>query len=244
MNPIECVTEATGNSGNRLELWKNILSWLGAKSICEVGVYGGKFAAHILETCAGIEKYVMIDPWRHLDNWNKQANKGDAAFEKIYRKAMSRTDEFADKRVVLRDTTKDAAPRIEDGSLDAVYVDGDHTLRGITMDLHLMLPKVRIGGVIGGDDFTSNIWQHNERFSPSEVFPYALCFAEANNLQIVTLPFNQFCIVNRPDDGFKLIDLAGYGQLTPVEIYFPDYAVKRSRRKRRKFWSKLARAWK
>ena len=33
--------------------------------MAEVGVYRGDFASKILQRCDSIEKYYMIDPWRH-----------------------------------------------------------------------------------------------------------------------------------------------------------------------------------
>ena len=74
-------------------------------------------------------------------------------FEKFYRETMAKTEAWAGKRKVLRGTTTEVIDEIPDGALDFAYVDGDHTLRGITIDLVRVLGKVRQGGWIGGDDF-------------------------------------------------------------------------------------------
>lgn len=222
MVEVEAIRRAA-KSRDRLELWRKVFSADIIKTICEVGVYKGEFAEGILRTCPAIEQYYMIDPWRHLAAWNKPANKNNDEFEEIFSEAMARTEEFASRRIVLRNTTSAASQRIPDGSLDCVYIDGDHTLRGITIDLIHMLPKVRAGGLIGGDDFTKNIWQHGADYSPTEVHPYAVYFAEAMNIPIITLPFNQFCILNDRQSGFQLIDLGGYGDLTPRQVYWPRY---------------------
>jgi hypothetical protein len=215
---IEIVRSATDAPG-RVELWQRVLDLMPARTVCEVGVYRGKFAEQILQGCPGIEKYLLVDPWRHLPDWNKPANRDDAEFAEIFDEAMARTEPFSSKRVVLRDAAIVASERIADESLDAIYIDGDHTLRGITIDLIKMLPKVRNGGIIGGDDFTKNIWQHRIEYSPTEVFPFAVYFAEATGLPIVTLPYNQFCIVNDPELGFEVVDLGSYGHLNPSDIY-------------------------
>jgi hypothetical protein len=49
---------------------------------------------------------------------------------------------------VLRGRTRELINQIPDDSLDFAYIDGDHTLRGITIDLVRLLPKMREGGVI------------------------------------------------------------------------------------------------
>ncbi len=198
---------------------------LGIETFCEVGVYKGAFAQRLLSDCPTIQAYYMIDPWENLDDWNKPANRSSAEFSTIYETAMAATADHAAVRKVLRGKTKDQARNIPDASLDAVYIDGDHTLRGITIDLKEMLPKVRPGGVICGDDFSKTIWQHGTDYDPTMVFPYALYFAEAHDLPVVTLPYSQFLIINTPAAGFRLVDLANYQNLTVREVYVPPVSL-------------------
>lgn len=95
---------------------------------------------------------------------------------------------------------------IPDGSLDFAYIDGDHTLRGITLDLSLILPKIKEGGFIGGDDFTCTPWQHSTDYEPTLVFPFAVFFAEANKYPIAALGRNQYLIHKDTTGGFRFID--------------------------------------
>ncbi|MCB2097771.1 MAG: class I SAM-dependent methyltransferase [Parvularculaceae bacterium] len=198
------------------------------RAACEVGVFRGIFAENILTACPDIDQYYMIDPWRHLSNWEKPANRDDDVFNKFLEEAMARTEFAASRRRVLRGTTKEVSAEIPNGSLDAVYIDGDHTLRGIAIDLITMLPKMRIGGIVCGDDFTKNIWQHGTKFAPTEVFPYAVYFAEAQDLPIYTLPYDQFLIVNDPGSGFECRDLAGYMTTPLIEAYTPPSLASRA----------------
>ncbi len=71
----QIVENCINQSNSRFELWINFLNSIKAKKLAELGVYKGDFAARLLKNCDSIEKYYMIDPWRHLDNWNKPANK-------------------------------------------------------------------------------------------------------------------------------------------------------------------------
>jgi hypothetical protein len=200
-------------AGSRMELWPRFLAQAGAEAVAEIGVYRGAFAAHVLAECPAVRTYYMIDPWRHLTDWNKPANKADDVFERYFRESMDKTDAWAAKRTVLRGTTTEVIDRIPDASLDFAYVDGDHTLRGITIDLVRVLPKVRPGGWIGGDDFAPSIWQHDEAFEPTLVCPLAVHFAEAIGARIYALPFKQFLIENTRA-GFEFTDLTGrYGDL-------------------------------
>lgn len=193
---------------SRADLWTDVVQRLGVRNMLELGVWRGEFAEILLSRVAGLSRYYLLDPWQHLDEWNKPFNVDQAQFDEVFEEARSRTDFAADKRVFLKGRTTDVIDQIEDGSLDLAYVDGDHTLRGISIDLIAAWPKVRSGGVLAGDDFSASIWQHDESFEPSLVFPFAVHFAEAQGATIVALQHSQFAIV-KPQDGernFQLID--------------------------------------
>ena len=187
--------------------------------MAEIGVWKGEYAEALLARCPGIGRYWMVDPWRPLDVWNRPWNVGGDAFEAFYAEALARTEFAAERRIVLRGTTLEAAPAIPDGSLDFAYVDGDHTLRGITIDLINILPKVRPGGWIGGDDFHPRI-AHHSRHEPMLVFPFAVHFAEAMRLPIFALPFRQFLIVNAPGR-FVFHDPQGLYRDTELRRHLP-----------------------
>lgn len=207
------------NSSNRFQLWAYFLNRVESRNACEVGVWKGDFARYLLDHVDTIEKYYFVDPWRNLPTWNKPANKSNDEFENIRSEALEKNKMHEGKIRELRMTTKEAAANLEDETLDFTYIDGDHTLRGITIDLNVIYPKTKTNGFIGGDDFTKNIWQHSDKYDPTEVFPYAVYFAEAKNCTIFTLPYNQFLIFK--NDRFEVVDYGGYGKLTTKQIYGP-----------------------
>jgi hypothetical protein len=194
---------------SRVELWTRFVTAAGVREMAEIGVWKGDFAARVLEACDGIETYYMIDPWRPLADWNKPANRNKRAFKRIFEEAMEKTGPWADKRVVLRGRTKRVIDRIPDGTLDFAYIDGDHTLRGITIDLVRTYAKVRDGGWIGGDDFSPSIWQHEEDYEPTLVFPFAVHFAAAVGARIYALPHRQFLLEKRRGGRHEFVDLTG-----------------------------------
>src|SRR5437899_2954097 len=79
---------------SRIQCWIEILRAAGIHTMAEIGVFRGKFAERMLQECGAIEKYYMIDPWRHLENWNKPANKEDDEFAGYFAETKART-EFA-----------------------------------------------------------------------------------------------------------------------------------------------------
>lgn len=192
------IAEIARKATSRIELWAELINAKDARVVLEVGVWKGDFAEAILSRCPGVTTYYMLDPWRRLTGWNKPFNKADTEFENIYRMAVRKTDFAKDRRIVLRGTTTEVIHEIADGSVDLAYIDGDHTLRGILIDLVAAYPKVRDGGIIGGDDFSPTIWQHDARYEPTLVAPVATHFAEAVNNPITVLPFQQYAIEKAP----------------------------------------------
>jgi methyltransferase family protein len=193
-------------SPSRLEMWTKFVHEHDVRTMVEVGVFRGEFARDVLDSCPSIKTYYMVDPWRQLEDWNKPVN--SRRHDDIYRQAMQHTEAHADRRQVLRGRTSEVVDQIGNGELDLAYVDGDHTLRGISIDLIQVWPKVRDGGFIGGDDFSGSLWQHAEDYEPSFVFPWAVYFAEAMRSPIWALPFRQFVIHKQPT-GFRYVDLTG-----------------------------------
>ncbi len=191
---------------DRFELWYKFLNLYNLKKVAELGVYKGDFAEVILGKCNFIEKYYMIDPWRNLTDWNKPANTSDTEFDELYKETLEKTNFAKSKRIILRGKTTEVINEIEDGSLDFIYIDGDHTLKGISIDLIATWCKISENGYVAGDDFCSSIWQHSKEFEPTLIFPFAIYFAEAMNVKIFALPFNQFLIC-KGTKGYEFIDL-------------------------------------
>lgn len=201
---------------DRYEIWRSIISENAARSVLEVGVWEGDFSSRMLSNCPSIARYYMLDAWRPLANWNKPLNLPASEMEAAHKRALAAVSFAAERVTVLRGTTEEVIERIPDNSLDLAYVDGDHTARGIMIDLQMVWPKVRPGGILGGDDFRPNAWQHDERYEPTLIFPLAVYFAEAVRAEITALPFDQFSM--RKPDGpgkFKFTDETGrYGDLS------------------------------
>jgi len=233
----QIIKNCLDQSNSRFELWVNFLNSIKVKNVAELGVYKGDFAAKLLKECDSIEKYYMVDPWRHLDDWNKPANKEDNKFEKFLSETKSKTDFASSKRIILRGKTTEVIDKIPDEELDFAYIDGDHTLKGISIDLIRLFPKIKDGGWIGGDDFSKTVWQHSTKFEPTLVFPFAVYFAEAVNAQIYALPNSQFLLFKDSTQSFSFIDLTGDYQDTGLKEQFnPNKILKVKSREKFIFW--------
>lgn len=204
-------------SPTRLQLWTELLNRLTPRTVLEIGVWKGEFAENALRSASSITRYYMIDPWRHLDHWNKPLNTTCEELEGAYQEAINVTAFAADKVAVLRGTTAEMIGRIPDESVDLAYVDGDHTLRGITIDMICAYPKIKPGGCIGGDDFDPSIWEHGSRFEPTLVFPFVVYFAEAVGAELWALNFHQF-LLRKPSNGGRFDFHDAHGLYRQTEL--------------------------
>jgi hypothetical protein len=59
----------------------------------------------------------------------------------------------ADYVNVIRDDSRAAAAQFDNESVDFLYVDASHSYEGVLGDLIAWYPKVKVGGVIAGDDW-------------------------------------------------------------------------------------------
>ncbi len=223
----QIIKECVAQSRSRFELWVHFLQLSKVKRLAEVGVYKGDFASKLLQECDSIEKYYMLDSWRHLDDWNKPANKSNNIFEQFLLETKEKTDFAAEKRIILRGKTTEVVEGIPDNELDFAYIDGDHTLKGITIDLIRIFPKIQVGGWIGGDDFSRTVWQHPATFEPTLVFPFAVYFAEAVGAHIYALPYNQFLIEKTNVQNYAFIDLTErYDDTSLRDQFHPNRVLK------------------
>ena len=205
----QLLAKCISHSNSRLELWVEFIRSLGLQRMAEIGVYRGDLATGLLQRCKSLTSYYMVDPWRHLAGWNKPANHDDSLLEQFFQEAKAKTDFAEGKRVILRGKTTEVIDKIPDGELDLAYIDADHTLKGIAIDLIRVYPKVRVGGFLGGDDFSISIWEHATKFEPTMVFPFAVYSAEALGATIYALPYSQFCLQKTSCAQFAFVDLTG-----------------------------------
>lgn len=216
---LEKALELGSRRLHRRDFWPELLTHSTPREVAEVGVWKGEFAALLLHKVPSIERYLAIDPYQHLPNWNKPFNVSDHDFEKVLHDAKTRLEPYSPRVEFVRKSFAQAETEIRNQSLDFIYVDSDHTLRGIAIDLDVAGNKVKPGAVIGGDDLTKTVWPHGTRYSPSFVFPYVLYWAEIRSFPVITLPARQWLVIADASLGFSWSDFDGYKSVTERELY-------------------------
>jgi hypothetical protein len=132
----------------------------------EVGVWKGDFAATLLRETRP-RRLHLIDPWRFLDDeaysdakYGGAEARDQADMDAIHRGVLRR---FRWPRLrgvvkVHRAPSVEAAAELPDGSLDWVYIDGDHTYEGVRADIEAFRRKVKPGGLMLADDYGDRGW--------------------------------------------------------------------------------------
>lgn len=116
-------------------------------TVAEIGVYRGEFSEKILEY-SNPKQLILIDPWKTM----LDADSIDPNFESFYNEVLGKFKENTNVEVV-RKTSLDAAKDIENGSLDWVYIDGDHNYKPCLEDLRAYASKIKDDGYICGHDW-------------------------------------------------------------------------------------------
>lgn len=118
----------------------------------EIGVgYGGH--CEELLNYRGIDSLIGVDPYAHRLRCTDVTNLPQRDLDRVHTRALDRLARFGRRFELIRMTSTQAAKRVEDGSLDFVYIDGDHQYDSVITDLSAWFDKVRDGGVLAGHDY-------------------------------------------------------------------------------------------
>eukprot|EP01061_Rhynchopus_euleeides_P037208 TRINITY_DN6310_c2_g1_i1.p1 TRINITY_DN6310_c2_g1~~TRINITY_DN6310_c2_g1_i1.p1 ORF type:complete len:277 (+),score=85.22 TRINITY_DN6310_c2_g1_i1:163-993(+) len=130
-----------------------ILEMEGKTEGAEIGVQRARFSKDMLRMWPGCTKYILVDVWEQQANYADAANVKDQ--DSLYKEMLVNVQPYIEKIVVMRNWSHDAAKRLNDSSLDFVYIDARHDFEAVLEDLRDWWPKLRVGGIFAGHDFTS-----------------------------------------------------------------------------------------
>ncbi len=81
----QLLKECASSSQSRLEFWVRFIQSTQARQMLEVGVYRGvSLSATVLERCASVNKYYMLDPWRHLEVLEQAGQSGQRSIPAVF----------------------------------------------------------------------------------------------------------------------------------------------------------------
>lgn len=121
---------------NRIEL-AEYFAELGFTKGAEIGVADGRYSEILLLKNEGL-KLLCVDPFYRDGH---------------YEKALERFSQFGEQVTITRETSMNAVGKVQDNSLDFVFIDGNHKFDYVMEDIIGWSRKVRKGGIVSGHDY-------------------------------------------------------------------------------------------
>lgn len=127
----------------------------GFKSGAEIGCEAGITTSFLLRHCSQLHLYA-VDTWGDLvpESLRSEAyNYHTKNFDVIYPRFLDRVKHYRNRLTILQGVSWEMACKVEDGSLDFIFIDADHGYESVMKDILAWVPKVRPGGLISGHDY-------------------------------------------------------------------------------------------
>ena len=131
------------------------------KNYLEVGVWHGDNLFPIAKKfpdliCYGVDSYSGSSFEKYYKGEIMALVDGQH-YEKLFQEISNKTKDI--KNIyILRMFSEEAAKDFEDESLDVVFIDARHDYESVAKDIKLWLPKVKMGGVLCGHDYSLNFF--------------------------------------------------------------------------------------
>lgn len=124
----------------------------------EIGSWKGQSAAFMAVEIINSGKRIKLDC---VDTWQGSeehqaggfAEDADVVAGCLYERFIENMRPVEGHYQAIRTTSLEASQLYPDGSLDFVYLDAAHDYDNIYADIQAWLPKVKVGGIFGADDY-------------------------------------------------------------------------------------------
>jgi hypothetical protein len=118
----------------------------------EIGVFRGRTASAVMSEFPSLTLY-LVDPYKdeHFYGSLMRRSGGAANAKRDAHKTLHR---FKDRCIWFECLSTEAAKKVDDETLDYVFIDGNHDYEYVKEDIALWVPKVRSGGIVMGHDYS------------------------------------------------------------------------------------------
>lgn len=164
---------------NFRDFYRDIIQWIpDGGTFVEIGVYWGQsFSYSVVEALNAGKKidFVAIDAfaWTSPEGW--------PMIDKFHHEMRPLAGHYR----AIQGGSSETASQFEDGSVDFVFIDANHTREFVRDDINAWLPKVKPGGIIAGHDYNA---PHEVKEVVDEMF----------GILAVPIPSDDFDPIHRP----------------------------------------------
>ena len=130
----------------------------------EIGVCWGGNSEFLLNNTP-CKKLFSVDPYKHYpqSEYNDALNlSSQLQLDQKYHLVKNTLSKYGNRSELMRLESCDARYAFRDKTLDFVYIDGNHSFEYAKEDILYWLPKIRIGGILAGDDVESLDLPHKD----------------------------------------------------------------------------------
>ena len=151
-------------TGGKRKRWDAVIDRIGLEKDtvgAEVGVWNGDTAERILAQRPKVRLF-LVDRWEppepgdsYFNSGAKIAAQSENMHQKAYQRCRMRTEPYKERIEWLVGASLEMAEAVAERSLDFVFVDADHSFEGVYNDILAWLPKIAVGGWIGGHNWNA-----------------------------------------------------------------------------------------
>lgn len=119
----------------------------------EIGTWKGKSAVYMAESIKQSRKkikFYTIDTFKDFAGYNEDKDVKAGTVFQLYLKNIESVKDYVE---TLVGDSKDLYNNFQDETIDFLFLDGDHTYKGVKKDLELWFSKVKKRGIIAGHDY-------------------------------------------------------------------------------------------
>jgi len=132
----------------------NFLKDKNIKTGVELGVFWGETFFYLLDNLPYIS-LVGIDLWQQVD-WGDKKDDGFRTYEQFpletYYNDVVYKLKYYNNATIIRKDTVESSYLFENNYFDFIFIDGDHTYKGVKRDIRAWKPKIKKNGWIIGHD--------------------------------------------------------------------------------------------
>jgi len=143
------------NKGQSPKRWRWLVQMITKNNYtlgAEIGCHTGATTGRLLRLCPSLFLYA-VDHWEPIVE--EAGGMAGRDGEKARMKFESSTRLFKNRMSVLLGNSVDMAEKVDDESLDFVFIDADHRYEAVLSDIKAWAPKVKQGGTVCGHDYNS-----------------------------------------------------------------------------------------
>jgi predicted O-methyltransferase YrrM len=136
------------------ELYQEIVNNSSNNSVfIEIGTWKGQSTVFMAEKIKESSKHIKFYAIDTFEGSDEHKNELVILNKTLYKEYLKNIEPVKDYIITIKGNSNKVHEQFKNESIDFIFIDGDHTLKGITSDLKNWYPKIKSNGIIAGHDY-------------------------------------------------------------------------------------------